>query len=259
MIQQFYILKPEGDELFGTKFAYGQMGTPYSLGDCEYCPKCHSAVSMLLWLPLHRLELSSSKPEKWGDFLFGADYHPFVSAKFKSIFEQEELKGLITFHPPAKIIKLGTKSPKDVIESLPVYHMMEIPCEGAEIDIEASHMVYNKPSNCDKCKQSNRIFKSHKGLIIKENSWIGLDIFRPWGGLNYIFVTERFKSVLEKYKPTNYLLYPADQWWEEEPNLNPFYTHEDAKREKELAEQFRRSMKDAKITITLPKGFQNKT
>ena len=71
-MSNFYVLKPEGGR-FGTKWAYGEAANPEKIGSTasQRCPVCGAGMGMLQWLPPHYLQLSSAKPEKWGDFLWG--------------------------------------------------------------------------------------------------------------------------------------------------------------------------------------------
>ncbi len=106
----FYVLEPEGGELFGTKWAYGAVAKPHVTEDIgQRCSGCQETAGPLVWLPPHRIELSSAKPEKWGDFLWGAGFELVVSARFKTVYETERLIGIRQFHPPAEIVRVGKK------------------------------------------------------------------------------------------------------------------------------------------------------
>src|SRR4030067_3256169 len=104
-MNRFYVLKPEEGIRFGRKWAYAEPLKPDNVGDSEKCPVCGSPVSALMWLPPHNIKLSSAKPEKWGDFVWGAGFPLLVSSRFIEIYEQEGLTGIDIFHPSAEIIR----------------------------------------------------------------------------------------------------------------------------------------------------------
>lgn len=69
----FYVLEPEGGLMFGTVQAYADQVDPVILGDdAPLCPRCGRPQNGFAWLLPHRIKLSSARPEKWGDFLWGA-------------------------------------------------------------------------------------------------------------------------------------------------------------------------------------------
>ena len=149
----FFVLKPDGGR-FGTKWAYADQLDPVIRGSYEHCPVCDGPVSMLKWLPPHRIKLSSAKPEKWGDFLWGTFSPLIVSASFKEIYENENLSGIAFFHPPAEIVRIGTRKPGDFPANLPEYYLIEIPWGGANQDDEKSGVVYEYPEKveCPFCR-----------------------------------------------------------------------------------------------------------
>jgi len=95
----FYVLEPDGGLLFGTKWAYADQMDPVRRGEGDDCPVCGGPIGGLRWLPPHRIKLSSAKPEKWGDILWGAGFLLMVSDRFKMIYEAEGLTGITVFHP----------------------------------------------------------------------------------------------------------------------------------------------------------------
>lgn len=215
-LPRFYQLLPYNNGLFvDRKYAYELSADPVKLGDCDYCPICKGSVSSIKWLPPQRITLSSSNPKTWGDFVFGPTYHPFVSAKFKRIYEHERLKGITKFYPPAEIVKFGKKKAKDFSEDLPVYHLIEVVLGNGRIDYKASGIVPQNPLKCDYCQVG--VVKKWDREILEKDSWKGDDIFTPWGGSG-ILVSERFKNALIKYGIKNYLLYPAEEWWYRYPS-----------------------------------------
>lgn len=209
----FYVLKPDGGIRFGTKWAYADQVDPVRQGDYDKCPVCGSPVSALRWLPPHRIKLSSAKPEKWGDFLWGAGFDLMVSDRLRGIYEAQGLTGITTFYPPAEIVRVGRGETGYLPSCLPVYHLIEVVWNGANQDDTASGVVHERPEKikCSYCRvgASNR---KQDGIIIEEGSWTGTDIFTPRGAPVRIMVSERFKQVVEAYGLKNAWLIPTEKY-----------------------------------------------
>ncbi len=217
---KFYVLKPEGI-LFGTKWAYADQVDPVVISDEaeDYCPVCGRAVGMLKWLPPHRVKLSSAKPEKWGDFVWGAGFTLIVSDRFKSIYEREGLKG-IKFFSPVEVVRVGKRKTGDLPLGLPIYHLIEIVWGGANQDDIASKVVWDKEPTCPHCRIDGHHIRQ-EGIVLEESSWNGVDIFEARGAPGVILVSERFKGVVERYGLNNVWLIPAEKygWDERRPGL----------------------------------------
>lgn len=205
-----YVLKPDRNELFGTKWAYGTgAGSKVTEDVGQRCPVCQHTVGPLEWLPPHRIELSSAKPEKWGDFLWGAGFDLVVSARFKTVYEAERLIGIRRFHPPAEIMRVGKKRAGDLPPTLPTYHLVEIERLGPELDEDASEVIRRR-LDCAYCHRG--YVERWEGVVIKSGSWAGEDIFFPRGMPGTCVVSERFRQVVEAYRLTNAWLIPAEKW-----------------------------------------------
>ena len=213
----FYVLLPYGSEkfgggLFGMDFAYAEQIDPVYIGDYPpECPVCKKPVGLLPWLPPHRVKLSTSNPKKWGDFLWGPDIAPLVSDHFKVAYEQEELRGITRFYPPAGIVRLGRRKPNEITGPLPSYRLIDIVWGGAAVDLEASGIRTEEPATCDFCRYGH-LFLGQERTVLEEGSWTGEDIFMPRGGSN-ILVSERFRQVIERYHLRNALLVPLEQYY----------------------------------------------
>ena len=64
-----------------------------------------------------------------------------VSGRFKALYEAEGLTGIDYFHPPAEIVRVGTRKTGDLPPSLPDYHLVEIKWNGANLDDTASEIA----------------------------------------------------------------------------------------------------------------------
>ena len=213
---KFYVLKPERGELFGTKWAYADKVDPVVISEEaeDYCPVCGSPVAMLKWLPPHRVKLSSAKPEKWGDFVWGAGFTLLVSERFKEIYEREGLKGIKWFKP-VEIVRVGTRKTGDLPPGLPTYYLIAVLWDGANQDDRASKVVWKRMPECTYCRAGGWAVRQ-EGIIIEEGSWKGVDLFTARGAPVPIMVSERFKEVVEKYGLKNAWLIPAEKFgWEE--------------------------------------------
>jgi hypothetical protein len=201
LIMQFYILKPEDMIRFGTTWAYADQVDPVQRGKVVHrCPVCGNVVSGLEWIMPHRIKLSSSKPEKWGDFLWGAGFSLMVSGQFKSLYESSDLSGIEEFSPPVEVVRIGRKRIEDVAMPPPPYHLVKIKWNGANLDDSASKVVRDN-IRCAYCRSG--ITKSLERVIIQPDSWNGSDIFIARGLSGQFIVSERFKDVVELHKLKN--------------------------------------------------------
>ena len=216
---KFYALKPEEGIRFGTRWAYADQVDPVLRGESEKCPVCGGAVGGRRWLPPHRVKLSSAKPEKWGDFVWGAGFLLIVSERFKELYERERLTGIRVFSP-VEVVRVGKRKSGDLPPGLPVYYLIEIVWGGANQDDIASRVVWEKEPTCSYCRAGGHLIK-REGIILEEGSWSGVDIFRARGAAGVILVSERFKEVVERYGLKNAWFIPAEKfaWDERRPGL----------------------------------------
>jgi len=208
---KFFVLRPAEGQLFGTKWAYGVGAEPKVTKDIgPRCPVCGQAVGPLVWVPPHRLEVSSAKPEKWGDFLWGAWLSaPMVSARFKAIYEAEALIGVRCHSPSVQIVRVGRKKRGDLPLNPPTYHVIEIERLGPELDEDASGMTRTH-LECPYCHRGDA--KRWTGVVIKLGSWSGEDIFFPRGLPGTCVTSERFRQIVESRGLTNARFVPADRY-----------------------------------------------
>lgn len=206
----FYILKPDGGIRFGTKWAYGKEVDPILVGEGNNCPVCGGPIGPLRWLLPHRIMLSSAKPEKWGDFVWGAGFDLMVSARFKAVYEAEGLTGITVFYPSAEVVRVGRRKTGDIPPSLPAYHLVEVMWNGANLDDTASGVIRKKKkTECGFCRGAPTSFER---AVLDQSSWTGADIFEARGLYGDIVVTERFKQMVENHRLRNALLIPAEKY-----------------------------------------------
>ncbi len=217
---KFYVLKPEKGMLFGTKWAYADQVDPVLRSEeGERCPVCGGFVTPLKWLPPRRVKLSSAKPEKWGDFVWGAGFLLLVSDRFKAVYEKEGLTGITAFLP-VEVVRVGTRKTGDLPPGLPTYYLIEIVWDGANQDDRASKVVRKREPRCAYCRVGGGRLRQ-EGIILEEGSWTGADIFEARGAPVRVIVSERFKEVVERYGLKNAWFIPAEKfaWDEHRPGL----------------------------------------
>lgn len=220
----FYVLEPKEGILFGTKWAYADQVDPVHLGDSKSCPVCGNPVGLRTWLPPHRIKLSTAKPEKWGDFLWGGGFL-MISAHFKAVYEAEGMTGITVFHPAAEIVRAGNKKAGDLPSSLPEYHLIEIVWDGANQDDVASEVVRERPVVCSYCRVGGSP-RRQQGIVIEQGSWTGADIFTPRGAPVQTMVTERFKEVVEAHQLKNAWFIPSERYAYDDHRRGLWYVRE---------------------------------
>ncbi|GAC1475297.1 MAG: hypothetical protein NVSMB9_27480 [Isosphaeraceae bacterium] len=113
-----------------------------------------------------------------------------ISERFMQIYKKSGLRGLLSFDP-ATIIKVVHYRGKPK-EQLPLYYKAYVIRSSTTIDQEASGYVWEDKSKiCPECLFDT--LKRYRGLVIKEETWTGDDVFFPRGG-NRPIVSERFKT-----------------------------------------------------------------
>ena len=211
-MNKFYVIEPEKGMGFGTKWTYGEVMDPVIYGDSQNCPVCGGPVSKLKWLPPHFVKLSSGKPQKWSDFVWGAGFPLLISERFKEIYHLEGMKGIESFSP-VKVVRMGTRKTGEFPVTPPTYYLPAIPWGGADQDDLASEMWYEHPEKvkCNYCRGGSGV-RSQEKVIIREGSWDGSDIFKPIHSPVFFMASERFKEVSEKYGLTNIWLIPSEKY-----------------------------------------------
>jgi len=217
--QQFYILKqplPESpeDQVGGTT-AIQEKG--FKVGEALKCPKCGLAIGMLAWLPPFRVELEMWGRE-FGDIIEVGGNDLLVSHRFKRLYEEHQLKGLIGFEP-VEIVKI--KRYRRSNDELPEYLKTSAIRSQTCLNQEASGFEWqdNQPL-CPECllPQTSGTLRGYNGLIVKSGSWTGEDIFYPRGSPVYFIVSSRFRDVCVKNELKNVIFLPAERYaWHKKP------------------------------------------
>lgn len=189
-------------------------------GDAVRCATCNRPLSMLTWLPPFRVELESWG-KHYGDVVEVGD-DLIVSERFMQVFRDNGLRGLVSVEPVI-IIKVVYRRGKPE-EHLPNYYKANVIRSSTLIDQEASGYVWeNKAKVCPECLFDT--LKRYRGLVVKEETWSGDDVFFPRGG-NGPIVSERFKSIFTENGLLGAVFVPSDEAgydsfpWETQANAN---------------------------------------
>lgn len=226
-MKKFFVLESEEGIMFGRRWAYAEILSYDNSGDSQKCPVCGGAVSLRRWLPPHKIKLSSAKPEKWGDFVWGAGFPLLVSCRFKEIYDKEGLSGISDFSSSVDVVRMGTLKSGQFPNPPPIYHLIHVPWGGANQDDIASGLIRELPEKvkCTYCR-SGFSWKKQDRIVIEENSWDGSDIFKPRNAPVQFMVSERFKHIVDKYEFKNIWLIPAEYYSYDERGTKPYIVND---------------------------------
>ena len=226
-MNKFFVLKPEEGLRFGRKWAYAQIQKPDNTGEAQHCPVCGDPVSQMKWLPPHNIKLSSAKPQKWGDIVWGAGFPLLVSSKFKGVYERESLSGIADFSPPVEMVRMGILKSGPFPNPPPSYHLIHLPWGGANQDDAASGLQHELPNKitCTYCR-SGVTWRKQDRIVIEDGSWDGSDIFKPRNAPIQFMISERFKQIADEYEFKNTWFIPAEKYGYDEHRPGLWYVNE---------------------------------
>jgi hypothetical protein len=202
---QFFVLEVVVGDPFETSFCELK---PANIGegkDRQACPVCGEHLGMLPWFPPYRAEITGYG-KGLGDVAFGSGNGLLLSARFKSAWEANGLRGL-DFAPVERTrirpARLGKKSAS--------YFYVAPRRFGARIDVKRSRIDYSAPFECEYCLHAG--FASARGFTIDESSWTGEDMFYAWGDTGSIIVSDRVRELRDKHGLTNINLTPTEEYF----------------------------------------------
>jgi len=174
--------------------------------DPTYCPVCGDPVSMLRWLPPFRVILEVFG-EEFGDFAFMGGSDDFlVSQRFREVYFQSGLTGLLGFDP---VDVIRVESHGKGLSGPPKYFCVRPHYGETELDLAASGFEWEDQPTCSRCFTADVV--RWKRLVIKSSSWTGEDIFCPRGLSSAILVSMRFKEACERNGVKNAVFIPAEE------------------------------------------------
>ena len=226
-MNKFFVLKAEKGLSFGPLWAYAEEVGESNVGKSQKCPVCGGPVSFLKWLPPYRIKISSTKPDKWGDFMWGAGFPLLISSNFKSIYDQEGLTGIAEIAPVVEVVRMGKLKTGQFPVAPPEYHLIHILWGGANQDDAASGLAHEEPEKikCQYCRMGVT-WRKQERIVIEEDSWDGSDIFVPRNAPIQFMVSEKFKRVAEDYHLTNAWFIPAEKYAYDERRRGLWYVNE---------------------------------
>jgi len=118
---------------------------------------------MRKWLEPHKINLSSIKVEKIGDFLWGAGFILIVSGKVVNCYHENNLSGIKKIYQPTEIINIARIKRSESNEQI-VFHLVDIKWDGASIDDTLTNVI-RKPIKCSYCRGD---INSVENIVIEE-------------------------------------------------------------------------------------------
>lgn len=184
------------------------------------CVACGESASGIRFGPPHYVELVDVK--RFGDYLFVYGLGDFAaSERLLGICEKEGIRGREVVYPPIVVTRMGRRHREGRVP--PVYHMVEIAREGADLDDEASGVVRTKIL-CPRCRDGG--VDAYQRIVLKPDSDRGMDIFYVLGLPGDIIVSEKFVDMCVRHQISNTYFTPCEAatWdayaeikWDEDP------------------------------------------
>ena len=177
------------------------------MGDCERCPICGRAVSMLKWLEPRKIRLTNSKyPDRLTAWL---PQSIVVSERVVQAYEQEGLRGVKNFTPVevVKVSRMGKNSPPP-----PRYFSVNV---DFTLDVrrdEANTIIIGDKHDwsCELCHPKGTTCSQLLRLSLHTENWQGEDIFKVYAvGVIY---SQRFYDVIKERGFTNFNLIPVEEY-----------------------------------------------
>ena len=191
------------------------------------CRKCGSDLGPLRWISPHEVGIYLIGTDV-GDFVYG-NFGMIVSERFVKIYQDEGLAGLEGFEKVKVVqIKASVRKPsfdiKRFKDHIPEFYRVFPVVSETQIDDERSELERSKPVKCELCGGPGNIIR-FKRLRVKEGTWKGEDIFRPYNFSGVILVSEKFVNVCKKHRLKNIFFVESDRLPEEysERGYGPYF------------------------------------
>lgn len=206
---KFYILNDQ--ERFndrGNKYAYCEQAEKFKTGESLKCPNCKKSLGILPWLPPRNLKFSKTQI---GDFSFGTVFPFIVSEKFRSVFEDNKLTGIKKFHK-VQVTKVGRQEGTAFKQR---YYLPQIENSFTEVDFLKSNISYGGVSTCAVCCKGMAPYYGFNGLVLKEETYDGKDIFSPYQLRGFEWISEKFREVMLQNDITNFKATESAEYYED--------------------------------------------
>jgi len=200
---KFYVLDTSMTKLSAdTEFTILE---PFHTGPAPQCPRCGTYIGMLTWLPPYRVTLET-RGEDFGDIVGGPGFEVLVSERFRDLYDQRKLTGIIAFEP---VEVVGIKRHKRFSGNPPAYFKADIVFSEATVDDNKSGLTREHGPRCPKCHQAGSGIRKADRIVLEDDTWSGEDLFRPRGDTGDVMTSARFKEFCETHAITNAKLVPA--------------------------------------------------
>lgn len=173
-----------------------------STGNAPRCEACGSYVGMLPLLPPVGIELESWG-SSWGDIVFGVGDQLLISQKVKEAVAEAGLHGFTSLDPVE--VKKVTRHRKSLRHDPPDYWLASIVRSKAMLDASASGLERDEGAVCSACGLGG-LMKRVRCVVLQPGTWSGEDIFFARGLPGTILTSERFKSLCNTARFTNFSL-----------------------------------------------------
>ncbi|PKA23062.1 hypothetical protein [Leptospira levettii] len=182
-----------------TDFAFADRNGKVNLGVALKCEECSSYLTSFEWLPPLEAKLSKGI---LGDVIFGTHNHFIISEKFRSIFLDNNFKGIMSFD------QVTLYQNKKVISQK--YYYPRIVLSNVKIDLIKSGVEFDGNGQCNLCQKAGRTITKMKGLCFDEKNEIDTDIFITKLLPGDIVFSERLKSASTEI--TNLTFFESDKF-----------------------------------------------
>jgi hypothetical protein len=207
---RFYAMLPYDDFIFGYDFAYGEKEEPIRIldpGGAGTCPVCEGVLGTRRWGAPHYISLSC---RKYPDVLWGAGFTVMFSVELVDLWRGAGLREPVSFAEPASVLKVRRRPVEKLVEPPPQYCNVEVRCDGALLDEEASGARRNRAPDCFYCRQG---IDAVERIAFVQGSWTGQDVFEALGLPGTLIVTERVLNLFERYNIKGVDLVAAEDYY----------------------------------------------
>lgn len=174
----------------------------YTSEGISRCPYCNGAWEGLYWTHPRTLKISKSK---YPDFIFTTPY-PAVSERFKQLYEQSDLTGILEFEPIENYV-LRKNAPE-----CPKYYTFKRFRSQMKINHEKSAVRWLNVTTelCPICHPVGKTFSEIHSLVLDEEKYEGTDVFILNETGMGTYVSERFIEFVRENRLTNLGIYPLN-------------------------------------------------
>jgi len=195
---------PDGQYVWKWCDAYAVDG---KFGDCEKCPQCDRAVSMLKWLEPRKIRLTNTKyPDRLTSWL---PQSIVVSEHVVQAYTEEGLRGIRKFIP-IEVVSVSRRTKNSLPP--PKYFVAEIEYTlNVRVDTANTIVAGSKHDwSCVLCNPWGTTCDQLSKLSLNAEKWQGEDVFKVYAA--GVIFSQKFYNLIEKYEFTNFNLVPVEKY-----------------------------------------------